>query len=194
MDVQEAEARRLAARVGGRAELVDVRTRRLSAVLNTPVARNQRLSYNFNTELRYGREEQVFFVEAQYTLNAYQSPASEDRDADDDAPFVELSFELFAVYDLPSPESTDFTDEELQAFTNTTAQFALYPFAREVVHQLTHRLGVPPLTLGTLRIPLDPSEIPARLQPSDEEPSPREASRPQRQRGRGRRAPAEPAP
>ena len=161
MDRRETDLRLQAARVGGQAELKDIRTRRLSATLEAPPLPAHRLSFDFHTDLKHGRAEEGFFVEASYTLHAYQRPeASPEADRGD--PFAILEFELFAVYDLPIPECGDYENEELGAFTNTTAQFALYPFAREIVHDLTHRLGIPPLTMGTMRLPLEREEVKVR--------------------------------
>ena len=43
--------------------------------------------------------------------------------------------------------------EELNAYAISTGQYALYPYAREYISDLTMRLGLPPLTIGVLKIP-----------------------------------------
>lgn len=153
MDGNEVDLRLIAGRVGGQADLVDVRTTRLLAELSSPPSKGGRLSYDLDSDLRYGNEEGVFFVEAEYRLSAFQA-AAEEVEPQPREPFAIVEFNLYAVYDLPERDDGPYGDEELEAFTQTTARFALYPFARELVYDLTRRLGIPPLTLGTMRLPV----------------------------------------
>lgn len=46
------------------------------------------------------------------------------------------------------------TEEELTAYAATTGRFALYPYIREYVYDLTGRLALPPLTLEILSRPM----------------------------------------
>lgn len=154
----EQHLRYVAARIGGQASLLDVRTRSLSATLEAPPEPGYELGYDLETDLEHVRVEDRLLVEASYELQAVQRPpGSSERDAGD--AFAVLSFNLLAIYDLPMPDGTDYSDDELHAFAQTTVQFALYPYARELVQSLTLRLAIPPLTLGTMRLPLDPDEV-----------------------------------
>lgn len=146
----------LAARVAGQADLLDVRTRSFAASLSSPPTAGNRLRYELHTDLKHLRVEATLLAEASYSLVAFQSPEDDDEVGEQ---FAQIEFELLAIYDIPVSAGGDYSEEEFGAFTNTTAQFALYPFAREAVHDFTNRLGVPPLTLGMMRLPLDPEEV-----------------------------------
>lgn len=45
--------------------------------------------------------------------------------------------------------------DQLDAYAATGAVFSAWPYVRELVQSLTHRMGVPPLTLPLLKTPLD---------------------------------------
>jgi preprotein translocase subunit SecB len=64
---------------------------------------------------------------------------------------VDCTFEL--VYEVPAEVELD--DEDLAAFGDVSVTFSAFPYARELVQNLTARASLPPLTLGTLRAPLD---------------------------------------
>lgn len=49
---------------------------------------------------------------------------------------------------------TSLGEEELTAYAATTGRFALYPYIREYVYDLTGRLALPPLTLEILSRPM----------------------------------------
>ena len=49
---------------------------------------------------------------------------------------------------------TPLEEDELTAHGATTAKFLLYPFIREYIHDITGRLGLPPLTIGVLSRPM----------------------------------------
>lgn len=155
--ITEYSLRQLAARVGGQAQLREVRTRSLQASLESLPERGRKLGYRMDTELEHARVQDRFLVQITYTVDALQRPKGRAKGEGD--PFADLEFSLMAIYDLPVPEEDDYPDDELDAFAKTTVQFALYPYARELVQSLTARLGIPPLTLGTMRLPLDASEV-----------------------------------
>jgi preprotein translocase subunit SecB len=73
-------------------------------------------------------------------------------------------FEYAALFDYTLREGEDGpTEEELTAYATTTGRFALYPFIREYVYDLTGRLALPPLTLEILSRPMPiPPELNAR--------------------------------
>lgn len=162
----EQSLRHLAARIGGQAQLLDIRTRSLNATLDAPPEPGYELGYELETDLEHVRVDDRLLVEATYSLEAVQRPPGEAKDQVGD-PFAVLGFSLLAIYDLPTPKGGgDYSDDEFHAFAQTTVQFALYPYVRELVQSLTSRLAIPPLTLGTMRLPLEPDEV------SDAHPGP----------------------
>ena len=68
---------------------------------------------------------------------------------------------MIALFDLPTQEPSEapYSEDEWQAFVETSARFALHPYMRETAAMLTTRLGVPPLTIGVLRLELNREEV-----------------------------------
>ena len=54
-----------------------------------------------------------------------------------------------------SDDTEPLTEGELDAFSNTTGQFALHPYAREFIADLTGRMRLSPLHIGMLKLHLD---------------------------------------
>lgn len=148
------DLRRTAARVAGHVELRDVQTFKLSAELLRHPDATQALDYVFDTDPRYvfSTESQSLIVESLYTLAVRQSAEG------DDEPFEVAQIEVLlgALFDLPPHrDGHEYEDGELSAFANTTGQFALYPYARQSLTDLTSRLSLPPLVLGMLKVDLE---------------------------------------
>lgn len=154
------ELRMAAARVAGHANLVDVRTTSLRAELTRTPEADTGLSYGLSVDFSYsppGGGGRPLVISGDYEVSAYA--LGEDGDPGKD-PFTTISFVLLGIFDMPAeqPEAEPYSPEEWEAFTQTTAAFALYPYARETVSMLTTRLGLPPLTLGMMRFALDKRE------------------------------------
>lgn len=151
------DERLIGARVAGQADLQDVRTAALNAEVIFPPMPGEQLGYELESAFAYAPPEEgsdALVAHGSYTLDAWV------QREDDHVSFASISFSLVAIFDLPPAEGANaYEPEEFEAFVNTTAQFALYPYARETVSMLTTRLGVPPLTLGMLRIPLTEDEV-----------------------------------
>lgn len=101
-------------------------------------------------------------VQGDYTLVLWL--AGEEDGVEVEGPqFATLSFTLIGLFDVPNPggDEEPYGADEWDAFVQTSAQFALYPYARETAGMLTTRLGVPPLTLGVLRFALEREEVEA---------------------------------
>jgi preprotein translocase subunit SecB len=60
---------------------------------------------------------------------------------------------LFACDLTPPPQAA-----EVDAFARTVGVLALYPYARAAIQDTTARMGLPPLTMGIYRIPIDDPE------------------------------------
>lgn len=65
---------------------------------------------------------------------------------------IECEFEL----DYRLPDDSEVDHDDLVAFGEVSVSFSAFPYARELVQNLTTRASLPPLVLGTLRAPIDP--------------------------------------
>lgn len=142
-----------AGRVAARAEIRDVRLLSASAnVVRLPAA-NPHLSYNLEQKpvIEVHDDEESFVVRVTYSLKI--SELNDEASSDDDSTVVAtIEFEQAALFLLAMRENDEpIKTEELEAFANSTGQFALHPFAREYIYDITGRLALPPLTIGLLR-------------------------------------------
>lgn len=159
------DLRSLAARVAAHADLQQVRLFNIDGTLDQIPSESDAFGYTFDTDLEVQHviETQSLIVDATFTLVVDIARPGDDADTEaeaanrpDDEHLVRLSFQLAALYLLPDYQGTEpFPDEELDAFGKTTGRLALYPYARELVSNMTGRMGLPALHLATARIPLD---------------------------------------
>lgn len=156
------EERSTAARVAGCAELRDVRLFGVEAGLDTPPGDGS-LSYTLGNRIEFqtlGEPVETVIVTGRYELQVLESTGEGD-DEEEPTTVTELEFTLAALFQVPEPSDDNpepFADEEFEAFAATTGQFALYPYAREFIADMTGRMGLPPLHIGTLRLQLDSRE------------------------------------
>ncbi|WP_293831641.1 protein-export chaperone SecB [uncultured Corynebacterium sp.] len=71
------------------------------------------------------------------------------EDSSDSAQVANIRSSFTAAFTADS--DNDFSDQELQAFANSTGVFAIYPYAREYVSDCTRRLGLPTLVLDLFK-------------------------------------------
>jgi len=165
------DKRAAAARLAGAAELRDIQVFRIAAELTKQPDSGLRLGYDLSTELAATQidDQMVLAVEATTTLDMWQVPAegeghaaggADDNEREEVASITLVMGTLYSV----AGESFDFSDDETQAFAETTAHFAMFPFIRQQVHDLTSRLGLPPLVLPMLKIGLNPDEVSEALE------------------------------
>jgi preprotein translocase subunit SecB len=146
----------LAAQVGAKADLVDVRLRSVSAKLEPPETEDQ-IPIRSTSKLSFVR------LDAEHVEYRYRVSTT---DTETRSFFVRAEFSL--LYSIAG--LADLTDEQLDAFGEVSALFSGLPYARELVQNLTARAGLPPLVLPTLRAPIDP--------PLDKGPAPRTPRKP----------------
>lgn len=155
-------ARREGARVAAHVDLRDVRLWSLEADLESvPDLDETRLSYGFNADVtvQHSAENAMLMVVGRFTLNMdavrpEPDPAEEAAEAEDDS-VATIAFNLNALFEVEVEPDEPFTESELSAFGQTTGQFALYPYARELVANLTGRMGLPALHMGVMRLNLE---------------------------------------
>lgn len=159
------DRRQFAARIAARSHMEDIRLMSTSAAVVSQAPSGSMLSYDLRTtpSVEYDDGGEFFVVRADYDLKIFRVDQDEIDEANgvsavdcDDLRIANVQFEYAALYALKmrdgdaAPKS-----EELEAYANTTGQFALYPFARQYIHELTAKLGLPPLTLDVLLLPVE---------------------------------------
>lgn len=154
----ELEDRLSAGAVAGRSEIEDVRL--LKAQVEAPefADPDKPLQFQFTStpSAHYEDGADAFVISVEYELSVSQDGSSDAEDADE-VIVASINFTFAALYSKPIEDS--FADEALEAFAKTTGSFAVYPYAREYVQDVTGRLGLPPLTLGLFKIdPESPEE------------------------------------
>jgi hypothetical protein len=150
--IDDTPLRHLAARVAGQADLLDVRlTSCTCETLDVPRP-DARLTFDLDIEPGVPErvDEVAVAVECTFTVSITEvddEAAAEDaKDGPAGPQIARVSCSYAALYALdldPAP-----TDDECDAFARTTGVFALYPYARAFIQDITARMGLPPLTLG----------------------------------------------
>jgi len=152
------QAQHLVARLAARADIRDVRLLNTRAKLVRPPELDRHLSYHLDSDAVVEHDNgESFIVRVKYTLRIVEASSEEETDPfdDPDALVAEIEFEHGALFALQMREGDEpARAEELQAFAVSTGQFALYPYAREYIYDVTGRLALPPLTIGVLRMPI----------------------------------------
>lgn len=132
----------LSARVGGRAEILDLRLQKfefevfLDNLAEPPYELQSSLQVHWNRHSEGDARGAFYFVEAR----ASAAPPGGER-----------VFEALVVHALAYAVGEDHTDEELQAFGQTSAVFACYPYVRELLQSATGRANLVPLILPVWR-------------------------------------------
>lgn len=145
-----------AGEVAGRSEIEDVRLVKTQVEAPEFADPGRPLQFQFGStpSVHYEDDAEAFVISVQYELSVSQ----DGDDVDEDASEVTVATVNFTYAALYSKLLDDrFTDDALEAFAKTTGSFAIYPYAREYVQDVTGRLGLPPLTLGLFKIDPEPS-------------------------------------
>lgn len=153
-----AEAQKRAARLASRADILDVRLLNTTAKLVRSPEPGSPLNYHLSSDatVEYDNGES-FVVRVKYQLAIVAASSDEETDpfSDPNAAVANIEFEQGGLFVLQMREGDDPVQaEELNAYAVTTGQFAIYPFAREYIYDVTGRLALPPLTIGVLRLPI----------------------------------------
>jgi hypothetical protein len=159
-----AEAQQQAARIAARADIRDVRLFETTAKLLRPPEPDSRLSYRLNSDATVEYDNGgSFVVRVSYHLAIIEEGSGEGDDpfSDPQAAIAEIEFKQGGLFELEMRENDDpVRTDELEAFAVSMGQFALYPYARQYVYDLTGRLALPPLTLSVLRLPFTREQSP----------------------------------
>src|SRR5262249_55110462 len=99
-----------------------------------------------------------FVVRINFAIAIAEPEDSPDSEAPDEEteehPVTRITFELCALYEIDLEEDDEPVKEpELTAYARSSGMFTIYPYAREYVHDVTSRLGLPPLVMDVFKIP-----------------------------------------
>jgi len=149
-------AQQMAARLAGITDIRDVRLLKTSAEIVNLAAEHPFLIYDLNSEaaVEYEPGGGSFVVRGTYRLFIRSSSEANGTESHESpSPVANIEFEHAALFVINTEGHDPPKPEELNAYAVTTGQFALYPYVREYISNLTARLGLPPLTVGVLKLP-----------------------------------------
>lgn len=167
-DVDLRAAQKEAARVASLADIADVRLFRCDLRFERFPKESQSLSWEveMTPSTQYEEGDDYFVLEVDYKVVIREA---EESASDDESSGTELStieFTMAALYTLDiRDDKQDPTPDELDAYAKTMGTLALYPYSREFVQNMTSRMGFPPLTLSTIRLPYPTADAPADTAP-----------------------------
>jgi Preprotein translocase subunit SecB len=150
-------AQQVAARLAAITDIRDVRLMKSCAeIMRLPVA-EPFLAYDFDSEatVEYEPGSGSFVVRGKYRVYIRSAPAEnmEYTPKDSGSAVAKIEFEQAALFVIDMAAGEPPKAEELNAYAVSTGQFALYPYVREYISDVTMRLGLPPLTVGVLKVP-----------------------------------------
>lgn len=93
------------------------------------------------TSFHFIADDSILLVDARCVMNAGGKNLQD--------PVVQVAATFRLVYQISDPEG--FTDEHYAAFAEINGMFNLWPYWRELVQNVTLRMGLPPLTLPVRR-------------------------------------------
>ncbi|MEU4694323.1 hypothetical protein [Actinoplanes sp. NPDC023714] len=135
MTIPVGTRRRMSNHVAKNASLIDVRLHDISARLLGTVGKTP-LRPSIKVDANFGRAQAFALYDYTYELEA----------TDDSGKSVfRAAFALNLVFRLTDSESV--TAEELEAFGSFGVAEIAHPYVRELIHNLTFRMGLPPFIL-----------------------------------------------
>jgi hypothetical protein len=164
--MSEAEDRDLARRIAARTQIRDIRLLKSSFELDCIPAGGQ-LRFGIDvksSEVDWEPGEDQFTVQCHYELALSErvfidDSATGEPEETEPIGIANIDFTLAGLFELEMRSNDDPpTDAEVKAYAATTGAFALYPFAREYVYDVTGRLRLPALTLPVRLLALTESE------------------------------------
>ncbi|TWP45967.1 protein-export chaperone SecB [Lentzea tibetensis] len=159
------EARHFAARIAARADIREVRLLESNFKLNRmPV--NDHLVYKLekDPQVEYSEGDGFFVITSRYSLliaeveHESANVPNQTEEGEEDV-IAMVDFKLAGLFELNMREDDDAPRiDELMAYAWSMGNFALHPYAREYISNVTSRLGLPPLTINVLQLDYDPDK------------------------------------
>lgn len=138
-------------RLAAHADLMDVRTFKLEAECTAVPSPNRRLGFEFSFDVLASElDDDALTVAYTCSVGLYLA-ATDDEDREELGQVLAI---VGALYEVREPEGDVFSQSEIEAFSETVARLALFPYARAAVADLTGRLGLPHLHLPSMKIPV----------------------------------------
>jgi preprotein translocase subunit SecB len=148
-----AQQQEQAARVAAWAEIRDIRMLGCNAHIDRFVDEEAlTFSLNLNHKVEHEKPNDYFAVRVEFDLKVElaDDPALAE---DEDRAVFQVEFEFGALYTLEGYKGDAPSDEEFQAYAETSATLTLFPYAREFISDTTQRFGLPKLTIPPHRLP-----------------------------------------
>lgn len=161
-DAEDIDLQLAASGVAARSQIRDIRLLRTEAAVHSVPDPSRGLTYDLEFEPAVDADPEntsAFVVRIACRLNINNLADADDTAAPSDEvadePVATADFEYAALFDYQVREGEEApAEEELAAYATTTGRFALYPYIREYIYDLTGRLALPPLTIEVLSRPL----------------------------------------
>jgi hypothetical protein len=137
-------------RVAKRANIRDIRLFETSAELKDLSSVGElQWDLDVTPDVRYSDGDNYFVIIILYKVEIERAEDSGRPEEENKPPAVaNISFRFGALYDLePDSAGQKIRHEEIDAYARTTAIFTLHPYAREYIHDVTIRMGLPPLIM-----------------------------------------------
>lgn len=161
MRLAEDDVRSRGARVAGHAEIRDVKATQFHGELLQEAEPGKPLSYEDSSTITFALSEDGGFLVVDLTWEmtirqAEDDPSFKVADGERIAEILVALTSLYTIRPFDDEPDEPLSESELSAFAESSGKFALYPFVREAIHELTSRLSLPPLTLPMLKAGLTP--------------------------------------
>lgn len=160
------ETHQRASRIGGSANLDDIRLLGLNAQLGDPIAVAPYVALVAIAPSMTQLHERLF-LECEYHIEVKSS---------DETTAATIDVRYLAAYTLPNGDDLDPAD--IVAFGDVTVLRAIHPYLRELVQNVGSRFGLGNVLLGLFRVPVPPPTVeavpvPAKMKAKRATPSPR---------------------
>jgi preprotein translocase subunit SecB len=148
-----------AARVAARANVVDVRMFQSAVELVNIPSGDAPLSWDLEVtpSAEYTDGTDYFIVKINFSVqinNNDESSAREGTQNDESEKIANIAFQMGALYSLDlAKNDSPVLESELSAYAQSSGMLTLYPYAREYVHGVTGKLGLPPLLMSVFQLP-----------------------------------------
>jgi len=162
-DADDIKLQHRAARLAARAQIRDVRLLRTSAQVHHQPRSDGGLTYDIEFTPAVDADPTAtssFVVRLACRLHIQDRDSAKPDDSSEAARTGELTvataeFEYAGLFEyILREDDAHPSDDEFVAYASTTGRFALYPYIREYVYDLTGRFALPALTLEVLSRPL----------------------------------------
>ncbi|SCL21223.1 hypothetical protein GA0070616_2239 [Micromonospora nigra] len=101
----------------------------------------------------YDEGDDFFILEIEYEVEIQELVDGISSEDAQPRKLATIAFKLGSLYRLDVNGRNPPEGAELYSFSKTTGTIALYPYAREFVQSMSSRMGLPPLTLATFKLP-----------------------------------------